>query len=219
MATLPVYNPLIPYLALIPGGLRHGVMIRIKGQMTAHHNRFAVNIQTGPALRPCDDINLHLSVRPSEHVIVRNHMVRQIWGTEERYGNCPISQGQFFEILILAETNAFKVAINGTHFCEFVHRIPLNRAQYVAINGDGLTIHSIVLEGDVASAPPMPPPSYVHDPFPQPPPPYPSSASPYPVMPGQPYNPNPSYYPAGAAPIYSSTATYPNTVFLKKEFE
>lgn len=39
MATLPAYNPVTPHLALIPGGLRHGLMIRIKGQMNHGGNR------------------------------------------------------------------------------------------------------------------------------------------------------------------------------------
>lgn len=52
---------------------------------------------------------MHLSVRPNEGAIVRNHLVSQIWGDEERYGGCPIQHGQRFEMLILAETNQFKV--------------------------------------------------------------------------------------------------------------
>lgn len=64
---------------------------------------------TGPIINPSDDINLHLSVRPNEQAIVRNHMVHQVWGPEERYGGCPISYGQPFEILILAENDQFKV--------------------------------------------------------------------------------------------------------------
>lgn len=68
-----------------------------------------MDLKTGPVLQPSDDINMHLSVRPNEQAIVRNHMVRQAWGSEERYGGCPIGYGQQFEILILAETEQFKV--------------------------------------------------------------------------------------------------------------
>lgn len=72
-------------------------------------NRFNVDLKTGPVLQPSDDINLHLSVRPNEHAIVRNNLVRQGWGSEERHGGCPIGYGQQFEILILAESDQFKV--------------------------------------------------------------------------------------------------------------
>lgn len=116
---------------MIPGGLHHGLMIRITGE-TLHHDRFVqilniknncnytyffilcfdrfnVDIKTGPVISPSDDINLHLSVRPTENAVVRNHMVHQQFGAEERYGGCPIHFSQSFEILILAELEQFKV--------------------------------------------------------------------------------------------------------------
>lgn len=71
-----------------------------------------MDVKTGPAISPSDDINLHLSVRPTENAIVRNHMVRQTFGAEERYGGCPIQYSQGFEILILAETEQFKVCFS-----------------------------------------------------------------------------------------------------------
>ncbi len=43
---------------------------------------------------------------------MRNHWENKAWGTEERFGGCPIYPGQPFEILILVEPNAFKVRIN-----------------------------------------------------------------------------------------------------------
>lgn len=39
MAQLPASYPSIPYLGAIPGGLYHGLMIRINGEMN-HHDRF-----------------------------------------------------------------------------------------------------------------------------------------------------------------------------------
>lgn len=68
-----------------------------------------MELKAGPILQPSDDVNLHLSVRPNEQAIVRNHMVRQSWGPEERLGGCPIGYGQQFEILILAEAEQYKV--------------------------------------------------------------------------------------------------------------
>lgn len=42
MAQLPASYPSIPYLGAIPGGLYHGLMIRINGEMN-HHDRFVCN--------------------------------------------------------------------------------------------------------------------------------------------------------------------------------
>lgn len=70
---------------------------------------FTINFQTGPRTSPRDDSALHLSVRPVESVIVRNHHENNVWGTEERFGGCPIYPGQPFEMLILAESTGYKV--------------------------------------------------------------------------------------------------------------
>lgn len=74
-------------------------------------NRFIVNIQSTPAISPLDDVNLHLSVRPNENDIVRNHHTQHNWGPEERSGACPIQYSSTFELLILAEHDKFKVFI------------------------------------------------------------------------------------------------------------
>lgn len=55
-------------------------------------------------------MNLHVSVRPGFNTIVRNHFYQNTWGTEERFGGCPIKYNDQFELLILAETNSFKVS-------------------------------------------------------------------------------------------------------------
>lgn len=58
----------------------------------------------------------------------------------------------------------FQIAINGRHFCEFRHRIPLSTARFIHVHG-AVKIHYIKMEGDphtmippsVPTAPPAPP--------------------------------------------------------------
>ncbi|XP_001657305.2 galectin-9 isoform X2 [Aedes aegypti] len=227
MATVPVYSPVVPFLGLVPGGLRHGSMVRIKGIINNHGERCQINIQTGAALNPRDDVTLHISIRPNEAAIVRNTLQNQVWGAEERYGGCPISYGQSFDVLVLVEVNQYKIAINGVHFCMFNHRLPVHSARYVSISG-GCVIHSITTEMDTAgSVPPYPgtagsvgpqPPPYV-------PPAYPPNLSgsqigfvptPPPMPPPPPYTPTPGYpigntghYP-GAPPYVPPFGGYPH---------
>jgi len=173
MATLPAYNPQIPYLGLIPGGVRHGTLIRINGTMPYGGNHFTINFQTGPRTSPRDDSALHLSVRPVESVIVRNHHENNVWGTEERFGGCPIYPGQPFEMLILAESTGYKIAINGIHFCHFNHRLSMHRVSFISVESDvsvtaitvqsdGPSVHPIAPHVAPSIAPPMPPPVQVH---------------------------------------------------------
>lgn len=223
MATIPVYSPTIPFLGLVPGGLRPGSMVRIKGVINNHGERCQINIQTGAALNPRDDVVLHLSIRPNEAVIVRNTLQNQVWGSEERWGGCPIAYGQQFDVLVLAEANQWKIAINGNHFCTFNHRLPVHTARYVSVSGS-CVIHAITAEMDTvsggsgAAAPPYPgtvpggshPPPYV--------PPYvPPHGGPTigfapvppPMPPPPPYTPTPGYPPAGGSGHYPGGPPYP----------
>lgn len=44
--------------------------------------------------------------------------------------------------------------MNGIHFCEFRHRLPLAKALYFNISGH-VRVHSVSLEGDMPTAPPL----------------------------------------------------------------
>lgn len=77
---------------------------------------------------------LHISIRLDEDEIVRNHYNIK-WGHEERHGDNPIEARATFELLILAEPACYKIAVDGEHFCTFNHRMPLNMAKFLVING------------------------------------------------------------------------------------
>lgn len=65
---------------------------------------------------------------------MRNHLENQIWGTEERYGGCPIQPGQHFDILVLAEAAAYKVHYNNLKITiDDKHYINFNYFKFVLI--------------------------------------------------------------------------------------
>lgn len=198
MATIPIHNPQLPFLGLIPGGLRPSVMLRFRG-MVHTEGRLQINIQCGAATEPRDDVALHISIRPREMVVVRNHYQNYSWGPEERFGHCPIYFNQPFDLLVLAEPTQYKIAINGVHFAAFNHRIPLPRVSFVAVNGEGV-IHFIGLEGDTAGGPR--PPHMVPPPIPV----MPNPIQPYPSAPSAP--PMPPGPPHGGVPVYPGTPGY-----------
>lgn len=129
---------------------------------------------------------LHISVRPQENAIVRNHFKSQAWGTEERHGGNPIQAHQSFEIAITAEHSVYRIAVNGLHFCTFSHRLPLNLARFVSISGT-CTVSYITIDQTGPIATPAYPPVHVHHPTyhhphhpPAPPPMPPMAPPPYP---------------------------------------
>lgn len=74
-------------------------------------------------VNPRDDLALHLSpVFTHPQRVVRNSLQSLQWGPEESTGGNPFTPGQQFEVIILVEYNCYKIAINGFHFTEFIHR-------------------------------------------------------------------------------------------------
>lgn len=225
----PLYNPPLPYVGPIPGGvLAVGTLIRIQG--TPHHSArcFAINLQCGPNVHPRDDIALHLSpVFSPPPRVVRNSIQAQQWGPEESHGDpFPLVAGQKFEILVLTEHDHFKIAINGAHYAEFRHRIPIHRVTHLAMDGD-TAINLIQFEGSPsmsAPAAPMYPPLGGDMAMPMPMPVIPSGrvspyggdvgghGAPYPAQPGYPaaggYPPAPGYPPGGMPTGYPGGGGY-----------
>lgn len=146
MASLPTYNPGIPYVGIIDGGFHPGKMVRIQGSVLPAANRFAINLQCGPKTSPRDDIALHVAPRFNASYITRNSLQNMVWGAEENHGYMPLACGQGFEIIILCDPSHYKIAVNGQHYTEFGHRIPYQRVSYLAIDGD-VTVSLIQYEG------------------------------------------------------------------------
>lgn len=112
-----------------------------------------MNLVNTPALHTNQDIIFHLSIRPSESAIVRNHFQDGKWGQEDRDGPY-IRANETFEILILAEREVYKLAVNGQHVGVFRHRLPLHLVQFIHVSGD-LNIDHILIEQDMQSNQPI----------------------------------------------------------------
>jgi hypothetical protein len=116
-------------------------MIQVNGTVKHHAGRFNINLQSTGATEP-QNIALHISVRwndPSspQPVIIRNSSQYGSWGNEERHvPHFPFQHGQTFQMLILAEHNEWKVAVNGQHLFSFNHRTPLHEVNHVGVTGD-----------------------------------------------------------------------------------
>ncbi|XP_048468300.1 galectin-9 [Rhincodon typus] len=131
----PIYNPPIPYTGPIPGGLQDGMMIMIKGRVLPQSDRFHVNLQCGSIPHHCD-VAFHFNPRyANPGYVVCNTYKDQQWCMEERKYEMPIQRGESFQLLILVQTDCYKVAVNDKHFLEFKHRIPVSRVDSITIDG------------------------------------------------------------------------------------
>jgi hypothetical protein len=110
-------------------------------------SRCQIDFLQTPTTSHDQNIIFHVSVRPSENVIVRNHYEFGRWGNEENYGQFKIRQNKTFEIYILADYEFYKIAVNGQHIGVFRHRLPLNLVNFVRVTGD-VKVDHVLLEQD-----------------------------------------------------------------------
>jgi hypothetical protein len=108
-----------------------------------------IDFLNSPALTTNQDVILHLSIRPKENAIVRNHFQNGKWGAEERDGPCARSN-ESFEMIISAEREFYKLTINGQYLGSFRHRLPLHLVQFINVSGK-VTIDHILIEQDMSA--------------------------------------------------------------------
>ena len=129
----PVFNPRVPYVGALQGGLTVRRTIIIKGYVLPTARNFVINFKVGSS----GDIALHLNPRIGDSV-VRNSFMNGSWGAEERkVAYNPFGPGQFFDLSIRCGMDRFKVFANGQHLFDFSHRFQaFQMVDTLEINGD-----------------------------------------------------------------------------------
>ncbi|XP_004601117.2 galectin-4 [Sorex araneus] len=133
MEAPPVFNPPVPYMRRLQGGLMTRRTIIIRGFIPCPAYSFEINFCVGTT----GDIALHIKSRMKECVVVRNTFQRGCWGPEE---SCipfnPFVPGQYFDLSIRASTYKFKVFANGQHIFDYSHRMLATMVDILEICGD-----------------------------------------------------------------------------------
>uniref|UniRef100_A0A6A7FNY0 Galectin n=2 Tax=Hirondellea gigas TaxID=1518452 RepID=A0A6A7FNY0_9CRUS len=186
----PVQNPVTPHLQPVPGGFVPGTIAHVTGTFTPGAASLIIKLQSGPGGDPADDVGLCLYGRVREGQLGRNSFTRAAgWGPEELApGVQGLAPSMTFDVTIMCDPLQFKIAYNGKHVCEYMHRMnpaSLSYLNVASLPGD-LSLSCVWIEQSQNQAPaqpyaaPAPPPAY---------------SAPSPAMP---YNPNP--LPGYAAP-------------------
>uniref|UniRef100_A0A672MWM6 Galectin n=1 Tax=Sinocyclocheilus grahami TaxID=75366 RepID=A0A672MWM6_SINGR len=104
----------LPYVAPIPGGLREGMALYLKGVVPTNADRFSISFQTGPTDK--HDTAFHFNPRMDRKVVM-NSFRNGKWGAEE--------------------TNICSILrIKGEQHSMFKHRIPLEKVTTINIYGN-----------------------------------------------------------------------------------
>jgi len=157
-----VYNPSIPFVGHIDGGVQVGKVIYIEGHIPHHSQSFSINMQCGNQINPRSDCALHFNPRLNQGCIVRNSYTGHSWGREERSGGTGgMRAGQPFNVMILCEQNEWMIAVNGSHFCKFGHRLSKQHVKNITVEGD-VQVNVIRFQAGGGMQPPPPPHGHGH---------------------------------------------------------
>ncbi|KAG1973208.1 galectin-3b [Pimephales promelas] len=141
----PNQTPLtVPFDLPLLNGAFNKMLITINGEVKPDAKIITLNFNRG------NDIAFHFNPRFNENgkqVIVRNSMIGNQWGREEReLPSFPFVPGKPFEMKILCTDTEFKVAVNKSHLLEFKHRIrELNQIRGLSISND-VSLSSVNVE-------------------------------------------------------------------------
>lgn len=170
-------------------------MIHIQGTpFPSLRSGFKIDLCSGAQPWPQCDVGLSMNVQAGRGpagrlILTRSAYVSQQWRNESKSPNTQVTRGQTFEMIVLAHQDRYKIAINGQHFCDFTHVLPLHRITHISIEGE---ISVVQIRYQVEATPQPPAPGYPHPgyPHPGPPQPAPPPVSPHTVV----YNPPIPYF-------------------------
>ncbi|XP_008289542.1 galectin-8 isoform X1 [Stegastes partitus] len=124
----------VPFSGQLLKGLSVGRSIVVKGETNQNAHSFGVNLRVSSG----NDIALHLNPRVKKGLFIRNSLLSGCWGPEEtKLASFPFAAGQYFEMIILCDSQHFRVAVNGVHQLDYKHRVQdLIRIDQLEVLGD-----------------------------------------------------------------------------------
>ncbi|XP_052822553.1 galectin-6 isoform X3 [Octopus bimaculoides] len=130
-----------PSVHHITGGVRAGKQFIFSGFAQDGCDGFHINFTTD---YDGSSIAFHFNPRIGDATVVCNSY-DEGWGDEVRETeNFPFFERQRFTLCIVADEDAFKVYVNGTHFLNFYHRMSYENVNYLAI-GDGVELYEMIM--------------------------------------------------------------------------
>uniref|UniRef100_A0A8C7L9D6 Galectin n=1 Tax=Oncorhynchus kisutch TaxID=8019 RepID=A0A8C7L9D6_ONCKI len=113
-------SQVVPYKNIMVGGLYPGRNIIVQGVVNHNADRFYVN------LRFNSGVAFHFNPRFDENTVVRNSLLKEQWGPEERKGGMPFYRGQPFTVTITCDTKCYRVMVNGVQMFSYNHLMTLS---------------------------------------------------------------------------------------------
>ncbi|XP_052862648.1 galectin-4-like [Anopheles cruzii] len=148
MSNVQIFTPILPYVGQLPGELRYGSRIKLRGHFREPQDTVHIILQQETLLNPNTDVPLYITLNPGRHEIVRHRLCSKNCShgqNEERAINCPIAYGQDFELSIVPTGAGFEIGLHGTPVHTFAHHLPPAAAHYLFVSS-GCVIFAITFE-------------------------------------------------------------------------
>nr|QEF51146.1 galactose-binding lectin [Mimachlamys nobilis] len=111
------------------GGLKVGKAVRVLGACQ-DDSGFSLNFMCG------EEFAFHFNPRPSEGTVVRNSMLGDGWGQEERECDCfPFETGAIFDAMFLCSSDEFTVFVNNKEYMTYAHRCDFSSVTDFQVHG------------------------------------------------------------------------------------
>ncbi|XP_058244525.1 uncharacterized protein LOC131352419 [Hemibagrus wyckioides] len=131
--TQPIIQPTLPYVGLITGGLKPDMAVFFQGTIPEHAQSFEINFKTGPSHG--DDIAFHFNPRINSFVYLTSFR-NGSWDKREITPEIPFSRGTALNMFIVINSEGYGIYVNGSMYCNFKHRIPLEKVSILSFCGD-----------------------------------------------------------------------------------
>jgi len=140
----PVYSRRldVPYIAKLASGnhMEVGQMVVIKGfvpEFNVKEERepiISIALSTDSVREP-RHVMFYMELRFKEKKVVLNSRDQGQWGEEVRKSLSPFDINEKFDVRIRAHTDKFEIDVNGKHYADFAHRLPLASVNNITVNG------------------------------------------------------------------------------------
>jgi len=121
----------VPHNQRLRNFLQPGSQIVIRGVHSGNTGA-SINLTCDDRGSSAHNILLHISIRYQENCIVLNSRSSGSWQSEERH-RMPFTQGQKFDLRIIATGDKFELYANFKHLANFAYRAPLSIANHLFI--------------------------------------------------------------------------------------
>ncbi|KAM7004133.1 galectin-4-like [Passerculus sandwichensis] len=147
---LACYNPPLPYVAPVHGGLWPNMAVSVQGVVKARADWFRVNLALSTLEEA--DIALHVNPRFGAGVSVFNSRRGGSWEEELSRDLPPLQRGKVFEMIIIVTPEGYRILVNGTFYQMFSHRMPPENVKALTVAGDLELISASVMGRGGASS-------------------------------------------------------------------